>query len=244
KIDANQNGNGNYNLATQVQQSITVVGGGFTSLATQGALSATVTTASITPAAGSKVVIFITFTSNSANDTCGTPTSASFGGTTQIVATYQFDTTAGGANPYDYECAYTATATGNAGTVTETDTGTASTGHNPSSVSQVMGVTGDNAAVVTNPATNAGASVTPVFNLTAGPGATSLELAFGTAQYAQGGTQPTFSTPTNFALLSIQQAAGYPSVVGYIFDGSAVATSNDTLNPTGNWGTIGLEIQP
>jgi hypothetical protein len=44
--------------------------------------------------------------------------------------------------------------------------------------------------------------------------------------------------------LSIQQAAGYPSVVGYIFDGSAVATSNDTLNPTGNWGTIGLEIQP
>jgi hypothetical protein len=247
-VSANQAGNVDYNAATQVQQTITVVNLGFTSLATQGAASNTATTASITATAGSKLVILVAFTSRVAGNTCGTPTSAAFTGATAIVATYQFDPAPGGANPYDYECAYTATATGNAGTVTETDNGTANGGNPqaPSTVIQVMGITGDNSAVVTNAGTGAGSSTTATFNLGAAPVATSLELAFGAASYAQNGTQPTFSTPTGFnaTTLSPQPAGGYPSVVGYIFDGPAVNSVGDTVAPTSIWGTIGLEIQP
>ncbi len=239
-IDANQGGNGSWNAATQVQQSITVVNLGFTSLATAATATNTATTVSITGTAGSKLVIYVSFTSNVGGNTCGTPTSTAFTGATQIGTTYGFYA----GNPYDYECVYTATATGTAGTVTETDTGTASNGHAPSTTLQVMGITGDNSAVVTNSATNGGSSTAPTFKLGATPGTTSLELAFGAAQFTQGGTQPTFSTPTNFTLLSIQPATGYPSIVGYVFYGTAAASVTDTLNPTNNWGTIGLEIQP
>jgi hypothetical protein len=239
-IDANQAGNASYNAATQVQRSITVVNLGFTSLATAGALANTATTASITGTAGSKIVIFVSFTSQYGGNTCGTPTSTAFTGATQIGTTYGFYA----GNPYDYLCVYTATATGTAGTVTETDTGSASSGHSPSTDIQVMGITGDNSAVVTNSATSAGTTTAVTFNLGTTPGAESLEMDFGAAQFTQNGTQPTFSTPTNFTLLSIQPAAGYPSVVGYVFYGDAATPVTDTLSATDNWGSIGLEIQP
>ncbi|MGA2970243.1 MAG: type II secretion system protein, partial [Acidimicrobiales bacterium] len=248
-IDANQAGNASYNMATQVQQTIVVVNLGFASLVTAGATGTTVTTSnaySITPVSGSKIVIFISFTSGSATgNTCGTPTSTAFTGATEIGTPYQFYGVAGG--PWDYLCEYTAISNGTKAAVTETDTATAASGGPPAVTIQVMNITGDNAAVVTNSTTNNSGNVsstTPVFNLGATPGTTSLEFAFGAAQFTNGGAAPTWTTPTNFAVLSTQSTSntGYPPITGEIFDGPATATTNDTLSAASRWGTIGLEI--
>ena len=245
KIDASQAGNVDYNAATQVQQAIPVVNMGFLSLATNSDVTNgtnNVATTAITTTAGNKVLILLSFTASATGNACATPVGTAFNTYTAITGTYNFFTTAA---PYDYICAYSAVATGGtASTVSETFSGTAA--NMLTSTIQVMAITGDTSAVITNWATNKGSSAAPVFNLAAAPGTTSLEMLFGAVKYAVGTGPPTWSTtvPTGFTQLSTQSAVGSPSLIGEVYTGSAVLSATGSLAVTDPWGTIGLEIQP
>jgi type II secretory pathway pseudopilin PulG len=245
-IDANQAGNTNYNAAAQVQQSITVVTVGFTSLGTAGSTtSATVATGTVTTTSTNKVIVLISFASSGTNNACATPVGSAFGTWTALVGPtpYGFAT---GAAPYDYMCAYSAVSNGGSSTVSETFTGTA--GNVLSATIQVLAVTGDANAVFTNVGENAATNTTPVFNLYTTPSTTgtSLEILFGAVKYANGSTTPTWSTtlPNGFTYFSIQGANGSPSLIGAVYYGVATQSTTGSIATSDPWGAIGIEIKP
>jgi type II secretory pathway pseudopilin PulG len=243
RIDANQAGNGNYSAATQVQQSIVVVTMVITQISSVQSTTngtATLATGSISATSQTRALILISFTSNAATNTCSTPTGASFN-TYTLVASQGFYTAGA---PYDYMCAYSAIATGTASAVSETLGGTA--GNVLTMNMQVVSITGDTGATITNGTTNNGSSTAPVFNLGNTPGATSLEVLFGAVKYAQNGAVPTWSTtaPAGYTELTPNQNTGYPSLISVAYYGTAASSLTGSLANTDPWGTIGIEIQP
>ncbi len=119
------------------------------------------------------------------------------------------------------------------------------TGGNPLQVStiQIIAITGDDSAMITNNASNSGSSTAPVFKLGAAPGANSLEILFGAPSRAQGGTQATWSptVPAGYTQVAVETDLGNPSISASVYDGVASSSLTGSLATTDPWGTIGLE---
>ena len=229
-----------YLQISSTQTSVTLMsaqywfGSGTTSLASS---------ASTQPPSGSKVLILVTFESNTNGATCVAPTGSSINTVATVQASTMWYTTGSGGNRKDfYMCAFSGKGTGTAAAINETFSATTTfTGI------QVIALSGDvNATFSPEQAANSNnvKTATPTFFASVPPPSTD-EFLFGAL--TNGGTEPSWNAIAGFSALgSLSLGSGATGFVPVVYFGipSANPVNGSFSSGTADWGTLGIEVTP
>ncbi len=236
-IDANQAGDTNWNAASQVQESVTVVTHTYRIVAqtswTSSVSNRTISYSSATP--GDTLVIVAAFGTNSTRN-CNTPTSSSFSGSASALgADYSW-------NSRDGACAYTATAGASSGSVTISFTSSVSEG-----VFEVIDVTGGSsmqASLAGTTTSNGSSSTSPTWSAAADSFSSQLLVGVAGTSSGESWTSPGF-TALSGGTNDLGTGSGSYQVDMYLASGySSTSTTSGTMSTSARWVTFSIEVSP